>query len=59
RPSPPGPPHSPATHPPPPPPDPRAPQMLLFHIDTATTEIYTLVAREHLQKLHARHHPRG
>ena len=25
----------------------------------STTQIYTLVAREHLQKLHARHHPRG
>jgi len=34
-------------------------QELLGHASVTTTQIYTLVAREHLQKLHARHHPRG
>ena len=37
----------------------RALQMLLGHSSLSTTQIYTLVAREHLSKLHARHHPRG
>ncbi len=37
----------------------RALQMLLGHSSLSTTQIYTLVAREHLQKLHNRHHPRG
>jgi integrase/recombinase XerD len=37
----------------------RALQLLLGHSSLSTTQIYTLVAREHLQKLHARHHPRG
>lgn len=37
----------------------RALQMLLGHSSLSTTQIYTLVAREHLKKLHARHHPRG
>jgi len=37
----------------------RALQMLLGHSSLSTTQIYTLVAREHLQKLHQRHHPRG
>ncbi len=37
----------------------RALQMLLGHSSLSTTQIYTLVAREHLQQLHARHHPRG
>jgi len=37
----------------------RALQMLLGHSSLSTTQIYTLVAREHLQKLHSRHHPRG
>lgn len=37
----------------------RALQMLLGHSSLSTTQIYTLVAREHLQKLHAAHHPRG
>lgn len=37
----------------------RALQMLLGHSSLSTTQIYTLVARQHLQKLHARHHPRG
>ncbi|MCH9672273.1 MAG: site-specific tyrosine recombinase XerD [Gammaproteobacteria bacterium] len=34
-------------------------QLLLGHSDLATTEIYTHVARERLQKLHSEHHPRG
>ena len=37
----------------------RALQMLLGHASLSTTQIYTLVAREQLQRLHARHHPRG
>ncbi len=37
----------------------RALQMLLGHSSLSTTQIYTLVARQHLQKLHATHHPRG
>ncbi len=37
----------------------RALQMLLGHSSLSTTQIYTLVAREHLQRLHAKHHPRG
>src|SRR5688572_16636975 len=37
----------------------RALQLLLGHSSLSTTQIYTLVAREHLQKLHAKHHPRG
>lgn len=37
----------------------RALQMLLGHSALSTTQIYTLVAREHLKRLHARHHPRG
>ncbi|MFT4247778.1 MAG: site-specific tyrosine recombinase XerD [Pseudomonas sp.] len=37
----------------------RALQMLLGHSSLSTTQIYTLVAREHLQKLHRQHHPRG
>jgi integrase/recombinase XerD len=37
----------------------RALQMLLGHSSLSTTQIYTLVAREQLKKLHARHHPRG
>ncbi|WP_269790098.1 site-specific tyrosine recombinase XerD [Stenotrophomonas sp. Iso1] len=37
----------------------RALQMLLGHSSLSTTQIYTLVAREHLQKLHHKHHPRG
>src|SRR5699024_10623159 len=35
----------------------RALQMLLGHASLSTTQIYTLVAREHLKSLHARHHP--
>jgi len=37
----------------------RAVQMLLGHANLSTTQIYTHVARERLQKLHAEHHPRG
>lgn len=37
----------------------RALQMLLGHSSLSTTQIYTLVAREQLRQLHARHHPRG
>lgn len=37
----------------------RALQMLLGHGSLSTTQIYTLVAREQLKQLHARHHPRG
>ena len=37
----------------------RAVQMLLGHSSLSTTQIYTLVAREGLKRLHAEHHPRG
>lgn len=37
----------------------RAVQMLLGHANLSTTQIYTHVARERLQKLHKAHHPRG
>lgn len=37
----------------------RALQMLLGHASLSTTQIYTLVAREHLKRLHAQHHPRA
>jgi len=37
----------------------RALQMLLGHSSLSTTQIYTLVAREGLKRLHQRHHPRG
>ena len=37
----------------------RALQMLLGHSSLSTTQIYTLVAREHLKRLHGMHHPRA
>ncbi len=37
----------------------RSLQLMLGHSSLSTTQIYTLVARQHLQGLHAKHHPRG
>lgn len=37
----------------------RALQMLLGHSTLSTTQIYTLIAKENLKRMHAEHHPRG
>jgi len=37
----------------------RVVQMLLGHSDLSTTQIYTHIATQRLQNLHAKHHPRG
>ncbi len=37
----------------------RVVQLLLGHVDLSTTQIYTHVAQERLQTLHAQFHPRG
>lgn len=37
----------------------RVVQLLLGHSDLSTTQIYTHVAKQRLQNMHAKHHPRG
>lgn len=37
----------------------RAVQVMLGHVDIATTQIYTHVAQRHLIEIHHKYHPRG